>query len=335
MSSRHDRLLRGFALAAVTVFTATCTDVTDIELLEIAAAGAVGGQVYLDLNGSGALEAEDEPLIGVTVRLVPVAGGPPVAQTETDADGAFLLQDVPVGRYELGVESELLGDSLRVSEAPDPVQITPAEVRERVVGLAFHELTIEEVRTAAPGRRVLTTGIALNPRQPFSDGRVFLRGADAYLQAVDVARSPAVAVGDSVRFLGRTGRAGGRPALVDVMPFILIGQAQVPTPLEVDTDEAADADGGALDGALVRITSATVSDTATVGGDFTFRADDGSGEVEVVLRAFLGFTLRPPEGSEIASASGMLQPVEDGGGVRWRLLVRSAGELTLAPAPGS
>ncbi len=332
MSARR-RLLRGLAAPAALVLAAACSDATDVELLEIDAVGALVGQVYLDLNGSGAAEAVDEPVSGVRVRLTPAAGGAAVAEVTTDAEGLYAFTGVPVGRYAVGVEAALLGDSLRVSEEPEPVEITPAQALERVVGLSFHELTIEEVRSAAPGRRVLTTGIALNPRQPFSDGRVFLRGADRYLQAVDVARNPGVTVGDSVRFLGRTGRDGGRPALLDVTPFILIGQAQVPLPVDASTREAATADGGGLDAALVRIRSATVSDTVTVGSDFTFRADDGSGAVEVVLRAFLGFGARPPGGSEVAAATGLLQPVEDGGSVRWRLLVRSPGELTMAPPP--
>lgn len=327
------RTLLGTALACALAL-ATCTDATDVELLQITASGAVVGQAYLDLNGTGEPDGGDEPLTEVTVVLSAAAGGATVDEAETDEEGIFLFEDVPVGSYRVSVDAGLLGDSLEVVEAVDPVEVVLDEAAEALLGLSFPELTIEEVRAAEPGRRVFTTGIALNPRQSFSDGRVFLEGEAEYLQATDVDREPAVTVGDSVRFLGRTALRDGRPALDDVTPIILIRQAQVPSPVEVSTAEAGTAGDGALDAALVRIRDAAISDTATVGGDFHFRADDGSGPVEVVLRSFLGFGSPPDRELRVARAAGMLAPYDDGSGnVRWRLLVRAVSELVLETPP--
>lgn len=324
---------RQIALSLVMVAGAgACDAATDVELLEISASGALVGQVYVDLNGSGEADGGDEPMSGVTVLLSSAAGGTPIAEAETDADGVFLFEDVPVGSYGVALDPDVLGDSLVDVEGAGAVEVVLGEPVEAILGVSFPELTIEEVRAADAGRRVFTTGIALNPRQSFSLGQVFLKGESAYLQAVDVGREPAVVVGDSVRFLGRTTVVDGRPALADVTPIIIVRQAQVPVPVEVSTLAAAGAEGGSLDAALVRIAGAEVSGGENVGNDFHFTADDGSGPLEVILRYFLGFGARPTDGDTIAVATGMLEPHDDGSGnVRWRIVVRAASELVLEP----
>lgn len=322
--TRRSGLALGAALAAT---LASCTDATDVERLEISAGGAVAGQVYLDLNGNGTADGTDDPITDASVVLTSAAGGTSVQETETDDEGVYVFEEVPVGMYTVSIAPDVLGDSLVTVDEAEPFQVTTDEVNEITLGATFPELTIEEVRAAEPGRRVFTTGIALNPRRQDREGRVFLAGEDEYLQATDVARDPPVSVGDSVRFLGRTAQQAGHPALDDVTPIILVAQAQVPVPVEVSTAEAADAEGGQLDAALVRIGSAEVSDTLTVTdtNDFRFTADDGSGPVEIVLRWHLGFPAQPGPDNPITHAVGMLVPHDDGSGtVRWRLLARSA-----------
>lgn len=323
------------AVAALVLALGACSDATDIERLEISASGAVVGQAYLDLNGNGEAGAQDEPMAGVSVVLSGASGGAEIATAETDEEGVFLFEEVPVGRYTLAVAPGVLADSLVPVGEAAPFDVVIEEPVELVIGATYPALTVQEAQAAEPGRRVFTTGIALNARQSFSDGRVFLKGAGGYLQATSVARStPAVSVGDSVRFLGTTTREAGRPGLDDVTPYILVQQAQVPIPVEVSTETAATADGGALDAALVVIRTAVVSDTMTVTAtnDFRFLADDGSGPTHVVLRSFLGIP-RPAEGDTV-SAVGMLSPFDDGSGVvQWELLVRAPSELAIIPVP--
>jgi hypothetical protein len=328
---RFSRIARCVAVSSAAASLAACMDATDVELLRIDASGSVTGEVYLDLNRSGQPDGGDQPLAGVPVVLLPLAGGAAVAEEETDAEGLFVFNDVPVGSYELDVAPEVLGDSLVGVGPRGRIHIALEEPAEAVLGVSFPELTIEEVREAPPGRRVFTTGITLNPRQPFSRGQVFLKGGSAYLQTNGVGRDPEVVVGDSVRFLGRTSVQDGRPALADVTPIVLVRQAQVPLPLEISTGDAADADSGTLDAALVQIQDADVSEGEVVGEDYHFTVNDGSGEVEVVLRAFLGFAVQPEGGDLVQVATGMLAPHDDGSGtIRWRLIVRAASELVLA-----
>jgi uncharacterized repeat protein (TIGR01451 family) len=327
------RLVVGSICASVVLVSGFgCTDATDVELLEITASGSVVGEAYLDLNGTRFPDAGDVALSGVAVFLSSAIDRATVATAQTEGDGIFVFENVPIGSYIVRIDDAVLGDSL-VTVGPEiNVQVTRGEAPHVVLGLSYPVLTVEEIRAAVPGRKVFTSGIALNTRRTFSeDHRIFIEGATAYLQATNVLyTNPPVAAGDSVRFLGRTVSREGQPMLDEVTPIILVPQARVTQPQDVATATAASADGGRLDASLVRLRNAEIRDTVTSGGDFFFSADDGSGPIRVVVRSFLGRgtsdlgsdTLR------VEQAVGMLSPHDDGSGTTtWRLLVRSAGEL--------
>ena len=96
---------------------------------------------------------------------------------------------------------------------------------------------------------------------------------------------------------------------------VLVSSAQLVTPDEVTTADAADANGGLLDAALVRIRNAEITDTATVGGHFRFWTDDGTDSVELVIRDFLvpgidKTAFRPDTVWHIREATGLLSPVD-------------------------
>jgi uncharacterized repeat protein (TIGR01451 family) len=320
-------------LAAALVVSSTwaCLNATEVELLEIAGTGVVFGQAFLDQNGNGIADAADAPLRTAVVELVAQGTSAVVAEDATDTLGIFVIDAVPVGVYQLRIASTILGDSLEALGSGGTLTIEPGDTTGISVGVTYPKLTLEEVLVAAPGRRVFTGGIALNPRQSNGDGLVFYKGASGYLRGTNVERV-ALTPGDSVRLLGRTAVSQGRPALDAVTTFVLVGTAQFPIPVEVSTAAARQASGGALDAALVRIRNADISDTATVANDFHFWAHNGGDSVEVVLRAFLGFNpsaFRPDTVVAVSQAVGLLSPFDDGSGsVRWRLLVRSAGEVT-------
>ena len=323
----------GVWATVLTTLVAACSDATDVELLTIEASGVVVGQAYLDLNRNGTLETSDPPMEDVEIVLSPATSGTVIATATTDDLGEFVLPDVPAGQYRIRIAAAVLGDSLATLAADPVLDVALGDTVETALGISYPELTIEEIRNSPAGRRVFTTGVSLNIRDNPADGRVFLEGASSYLQALSVPRTPNIAVGDSVRILGRTVIRDGQPMLeADTVPsVILVPRATVPVPVGVTTSTAAAADGGSLDAALVTITGADISDTASIGTDFLFTADDGSGPVRVVLRSFLGRStsdLRPDTTVRVARATGMLSPHDDGSGVvRWRLLVRSASEL--------
>lgn len=318
-------LLAGLALA-------TCETTTNIELLRVDATGLLFGVVYLDTNGNEVLDGADALMPNVTVVLSSGRGAT-LDEVVTDTLGAFRVLDVPVGTYQLLLESESLGDSLQLYQ-PDgeDVTISRGDTTRIDFGTTFPTLSVEEVLAAEPGRRVITTGISLNARVPFGDGRVHIKGEQRSLRAIGVSRA-GINAGDSVRLEGRTALNAGEPVLENVTPVLLVGQAQLPVPEETGTGVAAHADGGELDAALLRVRSADITDTATVNGDFVATIDDGTGPLDLVFKSYLQIASSsfPPDSViRIDQAVGLLVPyIGTSGAKRWRLLPRGGTDVTL------
>jgi hypothetical protein len=332
-------LLRGrmaLASALAVLSTAACGDLLSPEKeLTIDETGVVGGFVFLDVDGSGTLSAVDEPATGIRVRLIPEGGGGAVASATTDTLGVFRMIDVPVGGFRVAVDTTTVPDSVRVFGLDSaPFILAAGDTVVRNFRVSFPTFTLAEIREMEPGVRVFTHGFALNVRVPFGDGAVHLREGDTYLRATSVERSP-LSVGDSVRFLGRIDTEAGRPVLNDVRVFIQVTQADPVPPVEITTASAATANGEVLDAALVRARNAAIVDSFSVGPDLVVVADDGSGPVDVVLRGFLPFdrTAMEPGTTQFTVATGLLVPILDEGGLRWRLTPRGTGDLTLADVP--
>jgi len=324
----------GLALSLTVFMAGGCKFATDVERLEIRASGALIGQAVIDADGSETVSPADEALPGAQL-LVRVAGtGEVVATAVTGPGGAYEIPEIPVGSYELDLDPAILGDSLVY--APGSTQsVTAGSVTRADVQTRFPELDIDDVLTARVGLRVISRGIALNPRVNFGDGQVHFSGGGTFLRTLDVERST-LSVGDDVRFTGRVVTDNGRPALESVRFTVLLPEAALVLPEFVNTGTAATAAGGDLDAALVDIRSVSVSDTATTPeGHFRFLANDGSGAVEVWVRDFLGLnTSLIPSGTEVTRVIGLLSPFDDGvGPVRWRLLPRVLGDIVVSPAP--
>lgn len=334
-TGRHGSAIRlAIALSLAAFVASGCQFATDVDRLEIRASGALFGQVVIDADGSESITPPDEALAGAQL-LVRVAGtGELVATAVTGSGGTYEIPEIPVGSYVLDLDPDILGDSLIF--APGSAQTVAAGAITRAdLRTSFPELSLDDVLTARLGLRVISRGIALNPRVNFGDGQVHFRGSGAFLRTLDVERST-LSVGDNIRFLGRVVSDNGRPALQSVRFSILLPEAALVLPEFVDTRTAGTADDGDLDAALVDIRSVSVSDTATTpDGHFRFLANDGSGAVEVWVRDFLGLnTSLIPPGTEVTRVIGLLSPVADGAGsVRWRLLPRVVDDIVLSPAP--
>ncbi len=319
------------AACAVLLTSLSCTDASNVTLIEVQASGAVVGLTFLDNNGNGNADGVDTPFPGLTVLLTAARGGAPVATAVTDTTGTFRMPDVPVGNYRVALDPASVGDSLEVS-GDVQIQVRRDSTSQATIGVSFPVLSFEEIRSAAPGRKVFTSGIALNPRPNFGDGVVHLQADTVYLRAINVERA-SISTGDSLRLLGRTGMNNGQPVLDDVTPFVLVNIATIPVALERSTGPAATAEGGKIDAALLRVRSAEIHDTSTVNGDFHFYLDDGTGPIEVVLRSFLqanASIIRPDTILRIKETTGLLTPfAQPTGGVRWRLLPRAGADITL------
>lgn len=294
--------------------------------------GTVRGTAFVDLNENGISDAGDGPLGGVEIRVVQPVGGGAVALSTTEADGSFLMQDVPVGTYRLDVDPTVLADSLEAS-ASGPFVVAADSVTTVNFRASLSILTVAEVKALEPGVSVYTSGVALDPRDAGAPD-VHLRQGGDYLRTINVGATPVVTPGDSVRMQGRTALEAGLPVLEDVQVVILSqgGEADEPVPVDLLTTEAATAKGGTLNAALTRVLNADILATSTVDGDLVVQVDDGSGPVDLILRDYLGFDDRQfsRKFSSIAEARGLLvAELDEQGGLRWRLVPRFPEDVIL------
>lgn len=188
------------------------------------------------------------------------------------------------------------------------------------------EATTAEARTLPPGRLVSLEGIALNGWSTFADSTVHVQDETGALRAVRVNQAFLFA-GDRIRLWGRMGIRNGQPVLTEGTATVL-GRASLPAPEVVNTATAANADGGRLDAAQVRVPRALVVDTASVGNDFVLGVDDGSGLLLVLLDRDTGIN---PRGYAIGSRydiTGLLVPVAAAD--TWVLKPRNPADLVAA-----
>lgn len=317
------------ALAAVALVSA-CDNAGAYRTTGITATGIARGLVYLDANGSGSFDAGDGPVVGARLRLVTPVGRDTVARITTDAAGTFRASGIPVGSYAVVLDAASLGDSvevIRLSGGPFTLLPDDSLSVEAVVG--FPTLTTAAARAVAVGTRVFVTGVALHGRATFSDTLLHVVDTSGAIRATRV-RPSTVAAGDTVRLRGRIAERNGQRVLDDVT-VLVIGQTFIPTAPIITTQQAAAADGGTLDAALVRILDAVVSDTATVLGNLMLTVNDGSGDLRVLLDRVADVAFRSPfaVGSLDPGARfdlvGVLVPAGVGG---WVLRPRSVLDLT-------
>jgi hypothetical protein len=314
-------------LLAAGVGLAAC-EKTDRDILAVDATGAVAVAVFLDRNGNDQFDpAVDSRARGVTIRLVTRGSQTAAASAVTDTGGVALIQSVPVGRYDIRVDTTTIGDSVRVARL-DSAQITalPADTVATQLVLSFPRITTAAARASAPNRRVFVDGIALHTPGIFGDSTLHIQDATGRLRAARVT-GPAVSAGDSVRLLGLTGTRLGQPALLGAAISLLRAAAQTLEPTPVLTSAAGTANGGALDAALVRIASATILNLQTqLNGDLLLNVDDGSGPLEVVLSRQGGFSTSAFSPGALLDATGVLIPLGTG---RFQLKPRSPSDLAL------
>jgi len=319
------------AALVLALSVSTCSDATSVDLTQINATGALFGLAYLDNNGNGVLDGSDPPIPTLDVVLTPVRGGTAVMSATTDTAGFFRMSGIPVGSYRISLDAGTLGDSLTAFGGGTAVTLPSGDSIRVDFGVSYPVVTFDEIRSGPAGRRVFTSGIALNPRQNFSDGTVHFQADSSYLRAINVARGN-LSTGDSVRLLGRTKLDNGQMVLDNVTPTVLVNTAQIPLPKELGTGPSALGGGdGHLDAALVRLRTAEIFDTASANGNFSFEIDDGSGRVEVVFRSFLQMNssvIRPDTVVRIREITGLLVPlVDETGAARWLLQPRGGADV--------
>jgi hypothetical protein len=240
----------------------------------------------------------------------------------------YRLTGIPIGDYFAVVDSGTVGDSAQVVRvAEDRFTLRPGDSATTVVGVSFPTATVAQVRGLTAGRRVFVTGVALTSPSSFGDSTVHLADVTGAIRATRVLPG-ILLIGDSVRMLGTRAARDGQPTLDNVTVFP-VGQPGAPVAEQVTTAEAATADGGRLDAALVRVV-ALITDTTTVlpEGDYiaTAISADSAGTVDIVFDADAILTVSTYVPGVTVDATGVLVPTGSG---TWRLKPRVFTDVVL------
>jgi len=219
--------------------------------------GSISGRLFRDDNASGAYEAgEDLAAAGITVTLS--SGAPAVApetapaegvvaETVTDADGAFLFETLRPGTYTL--EIDLLetmqiegGSSMPVTVGADsPVSVT-------AIFTGTLRIDIAEARAANNGQTVSVEGI-VTWHPDWDTRQIFVQDGTAGIFVYAGSR-PEAAVGDRVQITGTRDSYDGELEITNVASFANLGFEGEPDPRPVS---AADIDANTYEGQLATI----------------------------------------------------------------------------------
>ena len=302
-------------------------------ILGVEATGTVVGLAFIDRDGDEALDAAaDGPAAGIRVHLLR-GERDTVRQTTTGADGGYLFSDVEVGAYRVVLGEDSLPDLLRLIWIREPtITVSAADTAVAVIALGYRALSVAESRAdEMTGRTVVVEAVALNAWQAFGDSTLHLSDGTGSVRALRV--SPVdVPEGYRVRVRGTRSVRDGQPVLSDAVATVL-GPGSAPEALPLTTGAAADAQHGALDGALVRVEGALIQSAAVAGADFRLTVDDGTGPLDVLLDGDLPFVVDEayaPGG--VLDATGLLTA---GPGGRWRLKPRAPSEVSATLTPMS
>src|SRR5688500_5706083 len=314
-------------LIAVSGLTTGCADSSPTDPFAIRATGSVGGLAFIDRDGNKVLDPSvDGPLAGLRVALVLPSTSDTIARAVTTGDGSYIMLQVPVGSYQLVIDTMSAGDSLSVtSEIRTTLLVESSDTIVSTVAATYPTKTVVEARRAPAGRRVFVSGIALTSWSTFGDSTLHIVSGTAAIRATRV-RPTTAASGDSVRLLARTGVRDGQPVLVDA-DVTVFGSSSPPVTPKTTTALAASALGGTLDAGTVRIENATILTTTVVAGDLLLAVSDGSGRLEVLLDGSAPLVAGAYVPGALISATGVLVP----GPVTnvWRLKPRSEQDLSV------
>ena len=330
---------RRAAVFALALAAAACSNAGEGNLTSVAKSGTVKGFVYFDLNGNRAIDpTSDDSVKNIRVRLVAQNARDTIASALSDVHGFFQMTNVPVGTYLVRVDTTPLADTAIVA-ALDSTEITllPDSNVAFNVGISYPHVTIAQARgPTMAGRKVFVEGIILNVPSLFRDTTMHVQDNTAAIRMGRVLQPSApIFQADSARFRGTVGVRSGQPSLEDVATFRITARF-APAATTVTAVQASTAVSGTRDAQQLRVLNVTVTDTATVTGDFRLTVQDtpaGAGTLEVLIDC--GGT--PPAFNCTQGPGSVLIPgnrfnivgiaVPTGTAGIWRLKPRSAAEI--------
>jgi DNA/RNA endonuclease YhcR with UshA esterase domain len=314
-------------LAALGLLLCDCDATSADPVVAVEATTSFHGRVYIDRNANEEYNQNvDTNVPNARVMLVRPGATAVLGEGRTDQSGLVRVQRMPVGRYRVLVDPQVLGDSLEIADDTATVTIVARDSALVPVGLVFKRFSLGEIRRLPAGRMTTLDAVALNGWSTFGDSTIHVVDSGGALRVTRLS-STSVTAGDSVRIVGRVSSRHGQPVLVDANAFLL-GKASAVSPHAVTTRTAAAARDGELDAGLVRITDAVITDTVTVAGDLNLHVDDGSGQLTIIMDRDARVTPSAPvTPGAVVDVTGVLIPAESG--TSWTLKPRATADFTI------
>src|SRR5687768_6217739 len=146
----------------------------------------------------------------------------PSARAVSTATGTFVADALPVGDYNVVVESGTVPDSVRlVRVSPDPAafdttkaHISASDTTAVQIVLGHPTVSVAGARALPVGRRVFIEGVTLNAWTTYGDSTLHVADSTGVIRATRVA-FVAVSSGQRVRVLGTTDVRDGQGTLTD------------------------------------------------------------------------------------------------------------------------
>jgi hypothetical protein len=234
------------------------------------------------------------------------------------------------------IDRHALGDSVGVIAGDTgTVRIsaqTDSATAVRIVRAGYAEVSLAQLRLLPAGRKVYVRGKVTVPLQTFRDTSTFIADTSGAIRIVS-SHTPAGQagnnLGDSVLVLGTTAVAQGEPVLLNgLVRTVALGVP--PIPLVISSADARTARNGALDAALVQVTSLVISDTVAANPDFLVKLTDPADSTNTPITILVDQLLGAPHsffpiGSSI-TVKGVLVPLADG---TWVIKPRGASDLII------
>jgi len=290
-----------------------------VSLTTAAAATAAGATRDAQLvTVHGAVISDTARTATSFVLTVSDGSGPLVVQLDQTADPAFQTASLP-GNFVPGNKFDVLG--VLVPTGTGTWRLRPRSAAD-LTNIPLPVISIRAARALTAGQTVNVVGVALNSSGSFSDTTVAVADTSGAILLTRLRTT--VAAGDSVRVRATTATRNGQPTL-DGGTTTALGRGFYPAAATLSTAVAATAAGGTRDAQLVIVDSATITDTATVLGDFKLTVSDGSGNLQVLLDRAAGFVVPGVYvPNNVFNLFGVLAPTGTG---TWMLRPRSAADL--------
>jgi hypothetical protein len=306
-----------------------CSNAGESLGLGVTHTSAVSVGIYLDRDGSRSLTSLDTTFTGARVALLLPGSGDTLLTAVSSSKGIARFDAVPAGQYRVAVVASSIGDSIQVAAVDSAnIRLTAADTSYGVlVRLGYPEVSIRQARALTPGRRVFVRGVVLSGVQSFRDTTSHVADSSGQVRLTRVVLRGGLAgnnPGDSVSVLGIVSSRAGQKTL-DQAIITTFATRPAPIPFSITTAVAANAGGGALDAALVQVTAAVISATASFAPDFQVTVSDGSGSLNILLDGNLGLPQSPFVAGRSMNVKGVLVPDGLGG---WNLKPRGGGDIT-------